>query len=216
MKRLRILFLLCISYTNLLAQHIQEGSVEFKITYPGLKGQAKEDLELLPQSMVIYFKPGKFRLELHTIAGTTVLLTHVLKQESYMLMEMMGKKIAMLSTTEENRKLEEENKLKYPSEISLGNTTKKIAGYPCREFRVKAQHDSGTHQFIGYYTDELPDFASTISSTLYKDIKGFMLEYETMTNGLIMHFTAVKITPKSIDDVWFEVPPDYQITKQSN
>lgn len=215
MFRLTLLFLLTFIFSGTFAQKIQEGSVEFTITYPELKDKTKEDLELLPSSMVVYFKPGKFRLELHTIVGTTVIITDVLKQESYMLAEMMGKKIAMVSTGEENQKLEKENNLKYPSNLSLGYKTKKIAGYKCRQFNVTSEHEKGTHRFEGYFTDELPDFASTISSLLYKDIKGFIMEYETNSDGLIMHFKATKVIPKSISDIWFEVPPDYQITRQA-
>lgn len=213
--RIGILFLF-LSFTVSMkpGQKIEEGIVEYTITYPGISKNSKDELDALPQKMRVLFKSNRFRLELFTIVGTTVIISDGNKHESYMLAEMMGKKIALLSTAEDIRKLEEYNQDRNPVSIQPGTKPRKIAGIKCRQLMVKAQTENGLHEYDAYYTDELPDFNSTLNNKLYANAHGFMLHYEAFTNGMIMRFTANKIVKTPLSDSLFLVPEDYVISRQ--
>lgn len=201
------------STTLLHAQKITNGIIKYDITYPEISEEFKNNMDVLPKTMAVFFKENKSRIELYTIFGTNVILSDKTSKLTYVLTDMMGKKIAMLSTEEDVKKIESENAKEHQSTIINLKKKRKIAGYSCKGILVQKTSDNKTVQSENYYTEELPAMSFAAGSELTNSIPGMLMEYDMVTNGLVMHIRANKVEEKTFPDSVFSVPSTYEIVR---
>ncbi len=195
-----------------IAQHTFEGMISFDIKYDSIPQQLKESSMYLPTNMYVLMKGSKQRMELKTIMGPSIIIIDVETNESYALSSMMGKKIAMHISSEQNKQMKEKLNTQHGSgnpKIEYTTQTKTIAGYTCNKIIINSIVDGKPFTFAAYYTKDLPPIHSDSYSNL--DINGCILEYQLFEEGIRMTYTASGVEIKKLDDNLFIVPSDYQI-----
>jgi GLPGLI family protein len=193
---------------------IKEGVAEFDITYPSMTPEMKEVESMLPKVMTIYFKNEQSRVEMNSGMGSTIVLGDNTKKDITVLMDMMGKKIAIRQTQEEIAKKEAELKKKGKMpEFSIVETkeTKVIAGYKCKKGIIQYTMDGKKEQMVCYYTDELPRVNSGTENMALNEVKGFLMEYNINQGGVQMRIVAKSAKAQTVDSNLFSVPSDYKL-----
>jgi GLPGLI family protein len=202
---------LCVLF-SVSAQNTFEGMISFDIRYDSIPVQQKESSIYLPTNMYVLMKGAKQRMELKTIMGPSIIIIDVEKNESYALSSMMGKKIAMYISPEQNKQMKDKLNSQHGSgvpKVEYTNQSKTIAGYKCSKIIIQVNVDGKPFTFIAYYTKELPPIHSDSYSNL--DVNGCILEYQLFEEGIQMTYTATGVDMKKLDDNLFSVPSDYQI-----
>lgn len=205
------LYFLCMLF-SISAQSTFEGMISFDISYDSIPAQQKESSLYLPTNMYVLMKGAKQRMELKTIMGPSIIIIDVEKNESYALSSMMGKKIAMYISPEQNKQMKDKLNMQHGSgipKVNYTNQSKNIAGYECSKIIIQSTVDGKPFTFIAYYTKELPPIHSDSYSNL--DVNGCILEYQLFEEGIRMTYTATGVELKKLDDNLFTVPSDYQI-----
>lgn len=181
-----------------------EGYIKYKITYEGRELSASEKAQM-PSEMTMYYKEGQSRQEMVTAMGTIVTISDSETKETVMLIDMMGSKIAIKSTKEDNEKALAEME---DPEINYIEETKDVAGYTCKKTEVKT--DQG--QITAYVTEDLKVKNANWNS--YKNLKGVMLEYTANSKqdeDLTLVFTATEVKSSKVKKTMFVVPSDFQV-----
>ncbi|MCD4747429.1 MAG: hypothetical protein K8R58_14125 [Bacteroidales bacterium] len=189
-----------------------KGIIIYEITYPNSDFDAST-LAMLPKTLKITIKGNKSKSEMKTAMGTQTGISNGDDQTAIILMDMMGQKIAVNSTTEEIEK--ELAEMPEPN-IEYSNETKEIAGYSCKKAIITIKDKDTNEETVlnVYYTDELGSKELNFQNPIFKDINGAMLEYEIDANGMNMKFTAKEVQKKKISDKEFEIPEGYEIITQ--
>ncbi|HXC03191.1 MAG TPA: DUF4412 domain-containing protein [Bacteroidia bacterium] len=174
------------------AQKNFEGSMVFTmdISGEGLPPEAKQMME--GSEMRIYMKAEKCRIDMKMAMQNTITLSDAKAKSSYVLMDMMGQKIKMITTPDLSTK---------QPDVTVKETTetKEIAGYKCKKAEVTAANQE---PIIVYYTEEI---ANNGFNTQVKGIKGYPLQFETTQGGMKISYTAKTVTKEKIDDSKFVV-----------
>ncbi|MFH2143291.1 MAG: DUF4412 domain-containing protein [Bacteroidota bacterium] len=208
MKSFIVLLSLCtFIFTIAKSQNYFEGTIKYNITYEGRELSAAEKAQM-PSEQVVYYKEGQARTDMVTAMGTVITISNSDTKETVLLLDMLGNKMAVKSSKEENEKAISE--MTEPEIVSL-DETKEIAGYKCKKTEIK----SDGNKITAYTTDELN--VKDANWQNYKDLTGVMLEYSvnnSQDEDLIMTFSAVEITKSKIKPKIFEVPSDYQMMTQ--
>jgi GLPGLI family protein len=182
-----------------------KGVVTYKITIEG-SGVTDEMKNMMPKTMVMTIKGNKSRSEMVMSMGKSVTIIDGDSKTTTMLMDMMGQKIAIQSTTEEIMKEIADSP---EPKVEITSETKEIAGYTCKKAIVTNPENDG--EIIVYYTEELGSSMLYFDNPQFKDINGVMLEFEMPNDSFSMHFTAVTVEKKSVDDSEFAIPEGYQV-----
>lgn len=194
------------------AQPSFEGMISFDIKYDSVPEQLKENSLYLPTNMYVLMKGSKQRMELKTIMGPSIIIIDAETNESYALSSMMGKKIAMHITPEQNKQMKDKLNSQHGSgnpKVEYTTQTKTIAGYKCTKIIINSIVNGKPFTFAAYYTKDLPPIHSDSYSNL--DINGCILEYELFEEGIKMTYTASGVEVKKLENSLFIVPSDYQI-----
>jgi len=206
MKKLFILALLVVSSISINAQKLKEGTAHYKIDYNmesdegGMKG-------MLPTDANMSFKGDMFMVETTGGMFDQKTISDSKKQESILLMDMMGNKVAVKITKADIEK--EKNKGTKPK-VEIINETKTIAGYNCTKAIVKSE---GAEPAEIWFTKDLA--INNGFSQGYDGIDGMMLEYTIPQKMFTMKMTCTEIKADKVDDKLFEVPSDYKpMTKE--
>lgn len=206
MKKLFILAWLTVCSVTLYAQKLKEGTAHYKIDYTmesdegGMKG-------MLPTDANMSFKGDMFMVETTGGMFDQKTISDSKKQESTMLMDMMGNKVAVKITKADIEK--EKNKGAKPK-VEITNETKMIAGYNCTKAIVKAE---GAEPAEIWFTKDLA--INNGFSQGYDGIDGMMLEYSVSQKMFTMKMTCTEIKADKVDDKVFEIPSDYkQMTRE--
>jgi len=188
------------------AQKRFEGSVTYAIEYKDLPAEMAAMEAMLPDEMTIRIKGDKSRVEQSMGMGMSqVIISDAKTENGLMLMDMMGKKVAIEMNKEELEKLDTK-KEDAKTKIEYLDGTKDIAGYTCKKARILTGA-SGSIEL--YYTEDLPSSAHKE----FKELKGFPLEYSVISGPMNMKMTASKVVKEKIDKTLFEIPSGYD--KQS-
>jgi len=182
-----------------------KGVISYKITIEG-SGVTDEMKTMMPKTMTMTIKGNKARTELIMGMGTTVNITDGDSKTSINLMDMMGQKIAFQSTTEDIMK---EMETAPETKVEVTSETKEIAGYTCKKAIITIPEDD--MEIIVFFTDELGSMALNFDNPQFKEIDGLMLEFEIPNEMFSMHFTAVSVEKKNVDDSAFTIPEGYQV-----
>jgi hypothetical protein len=189
----------------LFAQAQFEGKIVTKIDVISASGDGKDVARMLGDKMTTYIKGSKSRVEQKTPIGSNIILSDTLKKESVLLLELMGKKIALVTNGEVDEL--EKNKPELNNQITLTNETKMILGHSCKKAVLQLSDQKGSAEI--WFSPELPNFNND-----YPELVGMPLEYTVVTESLVMKFLVTEITPSTVDSALFEIPAGYDIRSQ--
>jgi GLPGLI family protein len=182
-----------------------KGVITYKITVEG-SGVTDDMKSMMPKTMVMTIKGNKSRSEMVMSMGKTVSITDGDSKTTTTLMDMMGQKIAIQSTTEEIMKdIADAPDVK----VEVTSETKDILGYVCKKAIITSAEEE--MEIIVYFTEELGTKDLNFDNPQFKDINGVMLEFEMPNEMMTMHFTAVSVEKKNVEDSEFAIPEGYQI-----
>lgn len=131
-----------------------------------------------------------------------VTITDMKKESGTLLMDMMGKKMAVEMTKKDIDEMEKKNKAPKPEFKYIDGADKKIAGYNCKKALVTIE---GAGEMEVYYTEDLPAGASKH----YEGLKGFPLEYTIDSGQFKMKMTAKEVKQEKLDASLFVIPDGY-------
>ncbi len=182
-----------------------EGVIVYEISFPNLQLDERTKA-LMPKEMKLYIKGNQQRLEMaQTTSVKSVTITDSQTQTSTILMDMMGKKLAMKVGKEDVEK--ELAKTKMPK-IEYGDATKMIAGYACK--KADMIYEDGKKSTI-YFTDQIQMENYNVNwNYQLPQLKGFPLEFEMDQKGTKMKMSAVKVSKELVPITLFMVPEGYQ------
>jgi len=182
-----------------------KGIITYKISVEG-SSVTDEMKAMMPKTMTMSIKGNKSRSEMIMSMGKTINISDGDTKTAIMLMDMMGQKIAIESTTDDIMKELGDSP---ETKVEVTSETKEILGYSCKKAIITIPEDD--MELIVYYTDEIGTQALNFDNPQFKDIDGVMLEFEIPNEMFNMHFTAVSIDKKNIDDSEFDIPEGYEI-----
>jgi GLPGLI family protein len=214
MVRCTFLFWLLLSAFGgmLKAQSFKEGMISFRITYPSLSAELKQQEEYLPQNLYVLLKNHMTRLELKTIMGPMITITNNKSGEVVILTEMLGKKLAMKSTVEDSKRITKKVSPDMTKRVEETGETKTIAGYLCKKARVHITTGGKTQSSDIYYAPDIsPMYNDTYNNGFDIIIPGFIMQYSIVQEGLETTFTAIKVEQKPVSDSVFDIPAGYEI-----
>jgi hypothetical protein len=207
MKRLFTLLLLpiFILLSSCGPDTIQEGEVEYVITYPNLEVTGFMEA-ILPKSMTIVFKGSKMKT---IIAKGEIFTTEVISNETDKSIEMrldFGDKLfyANLNQNEVNELIHSQ------PNYQVNKTTKSdsLVGLFAEAYTVQSEADTDI-RMDAWFTNALgPQDACWFSS--YSEIKGFPLIYDVERYGVLMHVEAINFTKREVKDAEFKRDPSLE------
>ncbi|MFZ6052987.1 DUF4412 domain-containing protein [Halocola ammonii] len=179
-----------------------EGLITFDVKYNELSPELKTYESSLPQQASVYFKGSKIRMEQTTAFGKQIVITDQENEQVFMLMDMLGQKIA-LQIPREDYQMKVENMK--DQRIDYVEETKTFAGIEC-EKAIVTDATNGKKLTVFYTTlFENP-------GDKFIALKGFPLFYqETSSNSVSMELKAVTIEEQPVDDQLFDIPAEYKI-----
>lgn len=203
MKRIVLAFMAVVIALPTLAQKKFEGTIKFDLSYEDLPAEMAAMEAMLPDEMVTVVKGEKSRLEQSMGMGmSSVTITDMKKGSGILLMDMMGKKVAMEMTKEELEKMDKNGSSKKKPEFKYIDGEKEIAGFKCKKAIVVLE---GAGEMELYYTEGLPAGAST----QFEGLKGFPLEYTIAQGPMKIKVTASSVKQEKINSSLFEIPDGY-------
>lgn len=186
-----------------------QGKITFNIDFEGRELEPNEKAQM-PSEIVTYYKDNFIRTDQVSPMGTVASISNNETNESTVLFDMMGQKMAVKSTKKEYE--ESIKDLKY--EVTYSDETKKILGYNCKKATVKS--DDGKEMTV-FYTEDINVKNPNANNPAFKDIKGVALEYTQPTKDeeLTLKLTAKEVKKSKIKKTMFTVPSGYKvITKE--
>jgi len=214
-RRLVLLFtgllLLAACEEGIFKSGLQEGVIEYQISYPNL---AEDHLmmDLLPKKMQCKFKPGMFTNEVS--AGMGLFKSAVIYQSKeehlYHTVKLLNTKIFAELDNPDILALNDgfEN-----LEFKPTGNKQKIAGYNCKEVEVTVPSDS-SWTFLMYYTKEI-DIPEANFRNPFEEIDGVLMQYDIVSNGLRMRFSAKKVTEEKVPEDEIVVGEEYEKVSSS-
>lgn len=203
MKKTTLLFaLLCASIIGFSQSF--EGVVKVTMQALEVPADMKGYESMLKQDLTISYKPGKSKVVLKGMMGTTTVYTDSLKKEIVMLMDMMGQKIATKTALTDDSKSPASADLK-GAKITKTSETKKIAGYNCKK-AIAEMTDPETKKKVTidiWYTEDL----GTINTGT--DISGILMEFVMETQGMKMQYLVNSLEKKEVPESEFIIPDGY-------
>jgi hypothetical protein len=191
-------------------QKIQEGLIEFDITFLDLSPEMKQAEAMLPKKVSMYFKNENSRTEMPSGMGNTITINNSQKKEFYLLMDMMGQKTAIKQTEAEMKKQQEKSNIK-DIKVEEINETKIIAGYKCKKAKLTYVLNGKTETVECFYTPDLPLLAQGNTAPGFDKIKGLMMEYSMNMGGIKAKIVATKVSAQKVNDTFFDIPSNYTL-----
>jgi len=199
-KLLSILAVTALFVSSAIAQF--EGKIVYGLDYE-LPPAMESRKSMLPSEMIMLVSKEKTKFIQKTMMGEQIVITNIKSNETTLLMDMMGKKMAISvpAPTEEELQKEKLPVFKYDDK------TKKIAGYKCKHAIMIVEDENGDeNEYDVYYTEEIPASANT----KLKGLKGFPLEYTVVSNGMVIIATAKEVKKEKFPKSEFVIPEGFE------
>ena len=176
-------------------KEINEGKIEYDISYPNVP-QGNVMLDLMPNKMQTTFVANSYRSDI--TAGMGIFKTSIICKEGN---DKLLHSIKILRTKYASE-LTEDDFLKFSPEFTsievlFNDEIKEIAGYQCKGADIVVQGDS-IWGFKVFYTDEIV-IKNANSHTPFKEIVGVLMEYQLMSNSILMQFTATTVLQEDVE-----------------
>lgn len=189
--------------TSIVAAQGFEGQIKYKITYKDLPAEMAQFEAMLPTEATTTIKGDMFKMEQPLgMGGKQVTIMDNKEQSGVLLMDMMGKKNAIVMTPDKRKEMEGSEE---DIEITYLSETKSIAGYTCKKAIIKTKGAEGASMEV-YYTE---DFKG-IKHHQTKGLKGFPLQYSVNSGMFTVLMTAENVTKGKVSDDEFGIPPGYE------
>lgn len=203
MRTLTLTLALLLSLVSF-SQEDFEGVIQYEISYDDMNDQMKAMESMLPNKMTVEVKDGMAKtIQPNPMGSETVVISNNETGETLTLMDMMGTKIALKTSSEDLEKQQEENEV----EIEYVDETEEIAGYTCKKAIVTSAEGS---EVIVFYTEELP--GANVGSV--KQVKGFPMKMEINQEMFTMVSKVTSVEKKKVKKIKMEVPEDYSLKTQ--
>ena len=188
---------------------IDEGKIEYEISYPEISPD-NFMLELLPKRMETTFLDNNYRSDI--IAGMGIFKTSIIFNHEN---DKIVHSIKMLKTKYASELTDEDFASFNPTfnsiEVNLTDETKEIAGYLCNSANVVVQGDS-VWNFKVYYTNDIKIEEPNLH-TPFRQIKGVLMEYQLLSNNILMNFSATKVIDEKVDKSAIELEEGYEMVE---
>ncbi len=204
MKKIATLIFTTLSFASMAQQKVvAECSVTFTIgVEEGSTEKNQKDLieSLKSITKMVYIKGNDSRTDLQSPSFSQSLIFDKNTGTAVILREFGGNKFM---TRLDNAKWISENKRYDGMKINLTNETKTILGYECK--KAMLQLKDGTVYAVFYAINIVPSVKEF--EYQFKDIPGFVLEYETQeTDNKKIRYTATKINLSPVQASKFDIP----------
>lgn len=183
-----------------------EGVIHYKITYDNLPAEMAGYESMLPSEATSTIKGHMVKMEQPLSMGMKqVTIMDNQAESGVLLMDMMGKKMAIVLDKESREKYEEEQEA---PEFKYVDETKTIAGYKCKKALIEMPAEEGQENVTLeiFYTDEI----DSEGMNQMKGLKGFPLQYSTSNGTFLMTLTADSVDKKTISEQAFAIPDGYE------
>jgi GLPGLI family protein len=191
----------------------KEGKISSTTKVLELPEEAKGMESMFNTSMTMYYKGKNVRIEMQTSMGTVIILVDSTKNEVVTCMDVMGQKIALVSTLEEAEGSYGQSEMSFEGgKFELTNETKTIAGHVCKK-AIWTGGEEGEDQVkteIWYATD----MADTTGE--YEGLPGMAMEYTFSIEEMKMQYQVTELSTQKVDDKLFKVPDGYVRKKASD
>ncbi len=204
MKNLVLAFMALAIALPTFAQKKFEGTITYSLEYKDLPAEMAAMAAMLPDEMVSRIKGDKTRMEQSMGMGMSqVTISNTKTESGTLLMDMMGKKMAVEMNKEELEKMNPEKAAQKPEFKYISGEEKEVAGYKCKKAIVSLE---GVGEMVVYYTEELPAGANQ----QYEGLKGFPLEYTMDSGQFKVMVTATEVKTEKLDNSLFEIPDGFE------
>ncbi len=203
MKSLIYIFIIICNISKLSAQTrvVAECTVNYSICVNDAEKVDNEMIALLKSSSkVVYIKGNDSRVDLISPTFLQTLLYNKVNGSAVILREMGANKFI---TKLDNKTWIQQNSKYNNLTITYTNDSKKIIGYDCKKAILQLQNGN---TFSVYYAPSIVPSVKEFEFQ-FKDIPGFVLEYETKeSNSQTITYTATKINFNPVQASKFDVP----------
>jgi hypothetical protein len=152
-------------------------------------------------TMYVYTNDTVVRIESNTVLGKQVLIRHLEKKKSYLLLNVQGEKYAIQAGTEQKPGTLDSLNIEYKR-----RGKKIISGLKCKKAIVTRQ-DLGTPRTVFYSKKFRPDLLE-----VYNQLKGLPTLYYLQHNEGVFKYELINIDYQPVSRDYFGIPSDYRIT----
>lgn len=204
MKKHLLLFSLILAGIFSVSAQNFEGKITYEIEYNDLPDEIAPYESMLPKENTVILKGTKSRLDMNQMGAEISMIADSEKEEAVQLMNIMGKKVAIKHSTQN-----EEEKEEFTPEVKQTNETKVIAGFKCKKAIVIITNEDGESvETEVFYTNDIQKPAKANLKVVGVD--GFLMQFTVNQNGLSMTMTVTEVSKEKIDEAVFEIPSDYE------
>lgn len=211
MKKHFLLFLVLTVYSIVSAEAQQfEGKT---VTQTVMIAEPNSPAKVLdPIMATTWVKGSRTRMEMKSpFMGLVVTLADYDKNESVTLIDMMGKKIALVSTLDDlNKMAGDQGAATLPQNMSCKDTgkTKNILGHTCHEVQCTYATKSGEESNMSaWYCKDI-----AINPKQYASFAGMPFEYSLRNGRMTMNVTTLEISREPVSDALFAIPEGYVVS----
>lgn len=204
-----VFVLFCLSFfscKNLTTGKIEEGTIEYDISYP-FPNETSISTELMPSTMVFQFKDGYTLSTISASMGVfnTYIITDRSQKKLTQGLKIMGKKYKVEF---DQKQIDEMIALEPNMKIQLTNDSKMIAGYSCKK-AICTFPDTTLPSLEIFYTNDIKQEKPNWYST-YKEIDGVLMEFYIKRYGIQMKLTAKNVLKDPVESSIFKLEGDYK------
>ena len=188
-----ITFLIIIFPLNLFSQGF-EGLITFNITHSNMDS-SKNKIDIMPSKLDFYISGEFARVDQFTKIGIQTTIIDTLSKKHILLINFMEKKFGIILTNlEDSNEIE---KIRYTNEIATFSTIE------CKKAIINNLNLPNNRRSIStvYYTNEI----SNSYNVNFKELNGFPINYEIVSENIISTYTIVDCVNKKIDPKLFEI-----------
>lgn len=204
MKKFLVLFApLLFIMTSCAPDKVQEGEIEYAITYPNSEISGFMQA-ILPETMTITFKGTKMKT---TIARGEIFTTEIISDESDRSIEMrLDFGASLLFADLDENEIQELISSQPEYKIKALGESDSLAGMMSTSYKIEGAKDTITRSDAWFTEDLIMEDAYWF--TPYAKTKGTPVIYDAERYGVMMHIEAVKITKREVLDTEFDRDPE--------
>lgn len=192
---------------NAFDRRINEGLIEYEVTFPYLDDSNNMLASLLPEKMQMYFQKDRYTTELATVGGLFKNRFVASYDERTLVHQLKVFKKKLEASYNKTAVQHQINSLPQLTIIET-NEIDTVAGFPCRKAIGIFDHISLPEMTI-YYTDRI-NIESPNWFNQFSGIDGVLMQYEIEQLGIRMRFRAKSVQSLKVNPKDLLPEPDYK------
>ena len=199
MIRLVSIFLILIN-TSYFSQDF-EGFISYKISHKNIDTTIKQ-LSSMPTKLDFYISGELARIDQFTKIGTQTTIIDTLLKRNILLIKLLDKKFGIILSQKDTNDLES---IVYTKEKDT------FLGLECKKAIINSIHKTTNRTTTStiYYTNKI-DNSYNVN---FKQLNGFPIYYEIISDNIISTYQAVEMTYENIDPKLFEIDNNTSVYK---